>query len=119
MNHRHQGNSFQVTGGGVMVFDFNNDGWEDVFQCGGIFHSRLWMNDKGVFKDVTSHYGLDTLLNRFYDQSAMSADIDNDGFVDFIVLNHGRAFGRGDYKAPILLRNINGDGFEKIPLDHL
>jgi enediyne biosynthesis protein E4 len=119
MNHRHQGNSFQVFGGGVMVFDFNNDGWEDVFQCGGLFQSKLWMNDKGVFKDVTSNYGLDTLLHRFYDQSALSADIDNDGFVDFIVLNHGRAFGRGDHKAPILLRNINGERFEKIPLDHL
>lgn len=119
MDYRYQGNSFQVTGGGVMVFDFNNDGWEDVFQCGGLFQSKLWMNEKGVFKDVTSDYGLDTLLHRFYDQSAISADFDNDGFIDFIVLNHGRAFGRGDRKSPILLRNINGERFEKISLDHL
>lgn len=119
MNHRHQGNSFQVTGGGVMVFDFNNDGWEDVFQCGGLFQSKLWMNNEGVFKDVTKAYGLDTLLQRFFAQAAVSADFDNDGYTDFVVLNHGKAFGRGDDKSPVLLHNIKGERFELISLDSL
>jgi len=119
MNYRYEGNSYQVMGGGVLVIDVNNDGWEDVFQCSGIFHSKLWLNNKGEFEDVTAKYGLDTILNRFYDQAAISADYDNDGFVDFIVLNHGEAFGRGDGKSPILLHNINGERFERVPLDDL
>lgn len=119
IDYRYEGNSFQVTGGGVLVLDFNNDGWDDIFQCSGIFQSKLWKNNKGVFEDVTAEFGLDTILRRFYAQSAISADYDNDGYVDFVVLNHGKAYGRGDNKSPVLLHNIQGERFEVVSLDSL
>jgi len=35
MNYTYPGNDFQMVGGGVMVIDVNNDGWEDVFHREG------------------------------------------------------------------------------------
>jgi len=116
LDYRYPGNDFQMAGGGLMVIDFNNDGWEDLFQCGGIFPSKLWRNDKGKFVDVTSEMGLDT-LSYYHIQSAIGADFNNDGFRDFIVLNHGNGMSRGDKKSPILLKNNRGKSFTPISLD--
>jgi hypothetical protein len=118
LSYHYPGNDFQLFGGGIMVFDFNNDGWEDVFQPGGIFVSKLWMNNKGKFVDVTTKYGLDSLLG-YNVLSAVSADYDNDGFQDFFIANYGTGFGRGDKKAPALLRNKKGKGFEMIHLNEI
>lgn len=116
MNYHYPGNDFQMAGGGVLIIDVNNDGWDDVFQSGGIFDSKLWINDKGQFRDATAEYGLN-FLKGYHIQGAVRADIDNDGYADFIVLNYGIGMGRGDKKHPIIMRNIDGKYFEPMILD--
>ena len=58
MDYRYPGNDFQMAGGGVTIIDFNKDGWEDVFQAGGVFPSKLWMNQEGRFVDFTDKLNL-------------------------------------------------------------
>lgn len=117
LNYIYPGNDFQMVGGGLMVIDVNNDGWEDFFQSGGVFDSKLWLNNKGKFTDATSEYGLDSIKGYFI-QGAFCADFDNDGFQDFFIVNFGTGFNRGDKKSPVLLRNVNGSSFEVIKMEN-
>lgn len=117
LDYIYPGNDFQMVGGGLMVIDVNNDGWEDFFQSGGVFDSKLWLNNKGKFTDATSDYGLDALKGYFI-QGAFCADFDNDGFQDFFIVNFGAGMSRGDKMSPVLLRNINGESFEVIKMEN-
>ncbi|PHR22792.1 MAG: hypothetical protein COA38_17765 [Fluviicola sp.] len=116
LNYIYPGNDFQMVGGGLMVIDVNNDGWEDFYQAGGVFDSKLWINDKGTFTDGTSLYGLDALKGYFI-QGAVCADFDNDGYQDFFIVNYGIGMNRGDKKSPVLLRNRNGSYFDVVKMD--
>jgi hypothetical protein len=118
LGYIYPGNDFQLAGGGLMVIDVNNDGWEDLYQSGGVFDSKLWVNNQGVFYDATDDFGLDALYGYFI-QGAVSADYDNDGFEDFFVANFGKGFGQGDKHAPVLLHNVKGERFEPIFLDSI
>lgn len=101
--------NYQI-GGGVTVLDVNNDGWDDIFQAGGIFPSHLWINHHGKFKDESMSYGL-SLLDSLIVQSAVSGDINNDGFTDLFICNYGKGMGSGDHQLPMLLLNNKGKYF--------
>ncbi len=116
VDYTYPGNDFQMVGGGLMVIDVNNDGWEDFFQSGGVFDSKLWLNQHGTFVDATERYGLDALKGYFI-QGAFCADFNNDGYQDFFVVNYGTGMSRGDKKSPALLKNINGSHFEIVTVD--
>ena len=118
VDYRYSGNEFQMAGGGLMVIDANNDGWDDFFQCGGVFDSRLWINDKGTFYDGTQEFGLD-VLSGYFIQGALGADYDNDGFQDFFVANFGEGMNHGDKHAPVLMHNVGGTHFVRVALDSL
>jgi hypothetical protein len=111
MDYQYPGNDFQMAGGGVMVIDVNNDGWEDLFQAGGVFDSKLWINKGGTFEDGTAAFGLD-VLSGYFIQGTVAADYDNDGFRDFIVANYGTGMSRGDKHAPVIMHNVKGKYFE-------
>ena len=49
LTYIYPGNEFQMAGGGVLVIDVDNDGWEDLYQAGGVFNSKLWRNQGGHF----------------------------------------------------------------------
>jgi enediyne biosynthesis protein E4 len=80
--------------GGCAVFDYNKDGWPDIFFANGAnietlkkdsprFFNRLFRNDgKGSFTDVTKQSGL---AGTGYDISAAVGDYDNDGYPDLFV----------------------------------
>ncbi len=97
-------NSFSMAGG-VIVDDFDNDGWLDVLtssydQCEPLhfFHN----NGDGTFTDRAIQAGLGAQLGGL---NLIQADYNNDGCLDFFVL-------RGGWQSPIrpsLLRN-NCDG---------
>lgn len=111
LDYHYPGHSRQEVGAGVTVFDANNDGWDDIFQSSGYFESKLWINHKGVFKDETDSFGLDSIKLR-YIQGAVSGDFDNDGYEDLILTN--LSIDKGDKRPPVLLRNVRGERFEEI-----
>ena len=118
MDYRYPGNDFQMAGGGVTIIDFNKDGWEDVFQAGGVFPSKLWMNLEGRFVDYTDKLNLSTLSGYFI-QGTVAADLNNDGFEDLIVANYGSGMSRGDHYSPVILINKKGKSFEIKSLENV
>ena len=101
----------ESVGGGVAVFDYDNDGWLDIyFVNGSTFEAldkpgasparrnKLFRNKRdGTFSDVTERAGVGC---NSWGMGAAAADFDNDGSVDLYVTNFGKN---------ILYRN-NGDG---------
>ena len=94
--------------GGVAVFDFDNDGYLDLFFTNGAripslikdnesFHNRLYRNNHdGTFTDVTARAGL---AGEGYSMGVAAADFDNDGLTDLYVTGVNRNFlyhNRGD-----------------------
>ena len=111
----HLDNIVEGTGSGVCFFDFDNDGFQDIYFTTGTWtqnvsdnegrdlrgklFNKLYKNSgKGTFSDVTSQAGVDG--NGIFTSGCAAADIDNDGDIDLHVLNYG---------PDILYRN-NGDG---------
>jgi hypothetical protein len=103
-------------GAGVAIFDYDNDGWLDLYFVNGAklqdpmprgsspdksdprYWNRLYHNNRdGTFTDITEKAGLQ---GRFYGMGVATGDYDNDGNVDLLVTNLG---------GNILYHN-NGDG---------
>ena len=95
----------EIVGSGGLFFDFDNDGWLDIFLVdGGSFadatvasraRHRLYRNHRdGTFEDVTAASGIrhrpSTSLGRGeYGMGACAGDYDNDGRIDLYVTNVG------------------------------
>ena len=72
-------------GGGACVFDFNNDGWEDLFLTGGMNDDALYQNNgDGTFRNVFRQSGLESTTH-YVTQGVSSADINKDGWVDLFI----------------------------------
>lgn len=85
---------YMYNGSGVGVGDFNNDGLPDLFFCGSMVSSRLYIN-KGslVFEDVTVAAGLQTTGIKMAGgcTGVSIVDINNDGFLDiYVCVSHSR-----------------------------
>jgi enediyne biosynthesis protein E4 len=83
----------ETMGSGALIFDYDNDGWPDIFLVnGGSFvdsaaasaaRHRLYQNNRdGTFKDTTASSGI---LVSGFGMGACSADYDNDGWPDLYV----------------------------------
>jgi hypothetical protein len=109
-------NIAEATGPGCCVFDYDNDGFPDIYFVNGRWHpdisdnrgrtlrgklkNALYRNrGDGTFTDVTDKAGVAGTEDG-YGMAASAADYDNDGDLDLYVLNYGRS---------VLYRN-NGDG---------
>jgi enediyne biosynthesis protein E4 len=84
----------ETMGGGVAFFDFDGDGWQDIFFVNGgetprgknpdPVRNALYRNlGNGRFEDVTVKAGLDRLP--FYGMGVAVGDYDNDGHPDLFI----------------------------------
>ncbi len=98
----------EETGCGVAFFDYDNDGWLDIFFVNGMRldsslrghppSNQLFRNNRdGTFTDVTQKAGL---VRSGWGQGCCVGDYDNDGFDDLFVT----------YWGAIVLYHNNGDG---------
>jgi hypothetical protein len=104
----------ELTGGGVAVLDYNNDGCTDIFFTNGAaipslrktgpeFYNRLFRNNCDMtFTDVTAEAGL---AGEGYSTAVAIGDFDNDGFADIFVAG---------VKRNILYRNLGNGRFADI-----
>ncbi len=94
--------STDLMGGGVAVFDYNNDGWEDIWITGGNKRDVLYENDgDGTFSEVGFLAGLLITAN-IHTKGIVTGDINNDGWRDVFLATRG--------ESPNLLLLNNGDG---------
>jgi hypothetical protein len=87
----------ETTGCGVALFDYDGDGWQDVFQVNGTTlegagdeppTNHLYRNTgDGRFEDVTRSAGL---AASGWGQGACAGDLDNDGHEDLLVTYYGQ-----------------------------
>lgn len=95
-------------GGGVAWFDYDNDGWEDLYMTGCSQPDKLYRNlGDGSFEDVSDAAGI-IITQDANTQGVTTADVDRDGDVDVFVTTW-RYLGTNDYAPNYLLLN-NGDG---------
>jgi enediyne biosynthesis protein E4 len=97
----------ETTGTGAAVFDYDNDGWPDIFVVNGttlesgaksVSTNHLYHNNHdGTFTDVTRKAGL---VHSGWGQGVCVGDYDNDGNEDLYLTYYGKN---------VLYRN-NGDG---------
>ncbi len=88
------------SGWGLGLFDFNNDGWKDLFTANSHVNDRVeefesysyrekdsvFVNEHGAFRDVSDEAGLS--LSKAH-RGAAFADFDADGRVDAVVTSLG------------------------------
>jgi enediyne biosynthesis protein E4 len=122
----------ETMSGGVAIFDYDQDGWMDVFCVNGAklknpqpdnevpdkaspeFWNRLFKNNHdGTFTDVTQKAGLQ---GAGYGMGVASADYDNDGFPDLFVTNFGDCIlyhnnGNGTFSDVTAQAKIKVDGW--------
>ena len=109
-----QFHQIELTGGGVAVLDYNNDGCTDIFFTNGAaipslrktgpeYHNRLFRNNCDMtFTDVTEEAGL---AGEGYSMAAAIGDFDNDGFTDIFLTG---------VKRNTLYRNLGNGRFADI-----
>ncbi len=114
----------ETTGSGVAIFDYDNDGWPDIFLVNGttldakleqrlkptshLFHN----NHDGTFTDVTRGSGLEFTG---WGQGVCVGDYDNDGLDDLYVTAYGKNHlyqnqGSGKFKDVSEAAGVAGDG---------
>ena len=86
----------EIMGGGCAFFDFDNDGWMDIFVLGGRLlesvpagaSNRLYKNNRdGTFTDVTAQAGL---IDAGWAVGVCVGDYNNDGFEDIFLTYFGQ-----------------------------
>ncbi|MBS1903252.1 MAG: VCBS repeat-containing protein [Bacteroidetes bacterium] len=91
-------------GPGPVVFDYDNDGWDDIYTVGGTSPDHLWHNNHdGTFTDVADSNFKNKFNTNSYTRGGCALDYDNDGLTDIYVCCERHDF---------LLHNLGGGKFE-------
>ena len=113
----------ETTGCGVAFYDYDNDGWLDIFLVNGWRlegfpngqepHSHLFKNNRdGTFTDVTERAGL---VHTGWGQGVCIGDYDNDGYEDLFVSYFGKNVlyhnnGNGTFTDVTEKAGVSGNG---------
>lgn len=112
MGDDHLSNVIESVGGGCLFFDYNQNGWMDLYIANGIHHEVLSSGERrsvvttnalyenlgnGRFVNRTEQSGTG---DRSYSMAVTAGDFNNSGFPDIYVSNYG----------PNRLYRNNGDG---------
>jgi enediyne biosynthesis protein E4 len=104
-----------LSGWGLRFFDYDNDGYPDLFLANGhpddmveqhikeVTYKEplfLFQNNEGVFKNVSGESGV-VFSRNFPARGLATGDFDSDGDLDVLISNNG--------EAPLLLRNQGGN----------
>lgn len=141
LDFRHQSSAtsnkylIETMGGGVALFDFNNDGRLDAFFTNGAaladpmppdkmpdksdsrFWNRLYQQGaEGAFTDVTEEARVSGKLRNRYSMGVATGDFDNDGFMDLYVTAYGgntlyRNLGDGTFQDVTAEAGVAGEGW--------
>jgi len=95
--------SVRSLGGGVSFFDYNNDGFLDLYLTGGGTPDKLFLNkgDKTFF-DVSDQTEVTKYTEGYQTSAVISGDINNDGCQDLMVTTYD------DRRNILLLNDCNG-----------
>lgn len=84
----------------ALFTDFNKDGWMDLVLAGEWMPVTMLVNEKGIFKDITSTTGISSHKGCW--TSISEGDFDNDGDIDYIAGNLGlNSFYRASARYPV------------------
>jgi hypothetical protein len=104
IDHRYDGDFSYFVGGGVAVFDCNDDGRQEVYLAGGAEPAALYRNDSDVAGPLRFSIQPDPATDLARVTGAYPLDIDSDGRTDLAVLRVG---------ANVLLRGLGDCRFQK------
>ena len=123
-------NDIQINTFPIWFWDYDNDGWQDIFVCGYQFDTSIpytaatealgipnqastmnlyHNNHDGTFKNVTKEAGLNKSV---FTMGSNFGDIDNDGYLDMYL-----GTGNPDYKSLVpnrLFRNMGNGKFADV-----
>src|SRR5215475_3239723 len=96
---------------GVVVADFNNDDWMDVFVANDKLANFLLINRKGKFQDVAplGGVGYNAMGQARSGMGVDAADFDQDGWVDLFITNL-------DHEMFSLYRNLKKEVFDDLAI---
>jgi len=100
----------EAKGMGVVLADFNNDGWTDIAIANDTWPNFLFLNNHdGTFKDVSFNSGVAASEDGKYEagMGIDAADIDGDGWMDLYVTHL-------DFELNRLYRNNHDETFDDI-----
>ena len=93
----------ETLGAGVCAFDYDNDGWIDLFIIGGTGRNRYygrqswWQKQHGnrLYRNTGNNKFIETTVKAGLESNAwgmgcVSGDLDNDGDTDLLITNYGQ-----------------------------
>lgn len=104
--HVYSGGWTHFVGGGVAIFDCNDDRLPDLFVAGGESRAELFVNASEPGGDIA--FGLGEMAEVTAVTGAYPVDVDSDGQLDLVVLRNG---------PNLLWRGVGDCGFEPAPSD--
>lgn len=102
INHLH--NSPIMMGGGVTFFDYNNDGFLDIYATDPADYDKLYENfGDGTFFEISDRTNIKAITKENYSFGVIAGDINNDGWDDLFIPTYSK-----EEHCLLLLNNCDG-----------